>query len=236
MLSVRLKNASLARLALGLAAGAILGSALSGCGYMQKRHHIEVGSVPDDYRTNHPIILSEREETLDVPVGTSDTRITVAQRSSIQGFIAQYASNGSGIVQVLLPSGSSNAAAAQRVYSHVVEALRKGGVPGGNIVAASYDASGIDSTAPIRISYRAMSAATETCGKWTADLGDTSENKNYENFGCASQNNLAAMVANPADLIGPRLPGRIDPVKRSLAISRYQKSAGSWSTDVDYSW
>lgn len=221
-----------------LAASALLIalSALSGCGSLKDRQHITVGAVPDDYRTNHPIVINEQEETLDVPVASADTHISVAQASSIGGFVSQFASNGSGFVQVLLPSGSANAAAANRVHPHVVRALRKGGVPARNIVSATYDAGGIEATAPIRISYRAMSASTDTCGKWPEDLSETTENRNYENFGCASQNNLAGMVANPADLIGPRLPGAIDPVKRSLAISRYQKSTGAWTANTSYSW
>jgi pilus assembly protein CpaD len=103
-------------------------------------------------------------------------------------------------------------------------------------VTASYDASSSNVSAPVRISYRAMSAATEPCGKWSGDLGDTQDNRHWDNFGCASQNNLAGMVSNPADLIGPRLPSGVDPVKRGVALSRYQKSAGSWSTNTDYSW
>ncbi|MEM9104517.1 MAG: hypothetical protein AAGC96_02585, partial [Pseudomonadota bacterium] len=41
---------------------------LAGCANL---HNIEVGSVPDDYRTNHPIIVSEKETAIDVPVATS---------------------------------------------------------------------------------------------------------------------------------------------------------------------
>ena len=236
MFRVRLINHSKSRALLLMTAAVLSFSTLSGCSYFQNRHHIVVGAVPDDYRTNHPIVLSERDEMLDVPVASSDTHISVAQRSSIQGFVAQYASSGSGFVQILLPTGSVNAAAAQRVHSDIAAALRKGGVPPKYIVTATYDAQSAESSAPVRITYRAMSAATEPCGKWGEDLGDTSENKNYGNFGCASQNNLAAMVANPADLLGPRVPTPIDPVKRSLAISKYQKAAGSWSTDTDFTW
>jgi pilus assembly protein CpaD len=234
MLRVRLINPISSRRLSALAAAAMAAAALSGCGAMHNRHNIIVGSIPDDYRTSHPIILNEREEVLDVPVGASDSQISVAQRSSIQAFMAQSSSPGA--VQVLLPSGAPNSAAARRVLPHIESALRKSGVQGGNIVTASYDASGSQSSAPVRISYRAMSAGTEPCGKWTADLGDTSQNKNYENFGCASQNNFAAMIANPADLIGPRLPDSIDPVRRGLAISRYQKSTGIWSANTSYSW
>jgi pilus assembly protein CpaD len=234
MLRVRLMNPLSIRRLSALAAAAVTVTALSGCGAMQNRHNIIVGSVPDDYRTSHPIILNEREEVLDVPVGVSDRHITVAQRSSIQAFLAQSAN--AGVIQILLPSGAPNSAAAERVLSDIVDTLQKGGVQGGNVVTASYDASGAQSSAPVRISYRALSAGTEPCGKWTADLGDTSQNKNYENFGCASQNNFAAMIANPADLIGPRLPDKIDPVRRGLAISRYQKSTGTWSANTQYSW
>jgi pilus assembly protein CpaD len=219
-----------------LAAIALSMTSLSGCGLFHNRHSIEVGSVPDDYRTNHPIVLSEQEEMLDVPVGSSDTQVSVAQRDSIRGFMSQYAMNGSGIVQVLLPTGSPNAAAAQRVNGQIIATLRKAGVSSGNIVVASYEASSATVSAPIRISYRAMSAATEPCGKWSGDLGDTQDNKHYANFGCSSQNNLAAMVANPADLIGPRLPSGVDPVKRGVAMSRYQRASGTWSANTDYSW
>jgi pilus assembly protein CpaD len=236
MLRVRLINPISTRRLSALAATALAAAALSGCGAFQNRHDIVVGSIPDDYRTNHPIILNEREEVLDVPVGAADRNISVAQRSSIQAFMAQNASASAGVIQVLMPSGAPNSTAAKRVLPHIVSALRKSGVQGGNIVTASYDASGSESSAPVRISYRAMSAGTEPCGKWTADLGDTSENKNYENFGCASQNNFAAMIANPADLIGPRLPDTIDPVRRGLAISRYQKSTGTWSANTSYDW
>jgi pilus assembly protein CpaD len=236
MLRVRLNQSKSTRGLSALAAAILAASALSGCGALKGRHNIIVGSVPDDYRTNHPIILNEREEALDVPVGVSDTQISIAQRGGIQGFIEQYVANGSGAVQILLPSGAANSAAARRVLPGIASALRKSGVQSGNIVTASYDASNNESSAPIRISYRAMSAGTEPCGKWTADLGDTSQNKNYENFGCASQNNFAAMIANPADLIGPRLPDSIDPVRRGLAISRYQKSTGTWSANTSYDW
>jgi pilus assembly protein CpaD len=235
MLRVRTFNPiSIRRLSLLAAAAAV--ASLSGCAAFQNRHDIIVGSVPDDYRTSHPIILNEREEMLDVPVSASDRHITVAQRSSIQAFMAQNASASAGVVQILTPAGAPNSAAANRVLPDIVSALRKSGVQGGNVVTASYDASAAQSSAPVRISYRAMSAGTEPCGKWTADLGDTTQNKNYENFGCASQNNFAAMIANPADLIGPRLPDTIDPVRRGLAISRYQKSTGTWSANTSYDW
>ena len=48
-------------------------TALGGCGAL-KRDHVTVGSVPQDYRTNHPITIAEREAVYDLPVA-QDARV-----------------------------------------------------------------------------------------------------------------------------------------------------------------
>ena len=53
-----------------------------------------------------------------------------------------------------------------------------------------------------------MRAQTDKCGRWPEDLLHDAENKHYADFGCSYQNNLAAQIANPADLLGPRKPSR----------------------------
>lgn len=216
---------------------AILASAmlfLPGCASWKDRQHITVGSIPDDYRTTHPITLSEQEQHLDVLVGSNDKALSVPQRSVIQGFVDQYKTNGSGPVQIMLPSSGTNAAAARRVHDDVVGAIKRGGVSGGQILTTTYEASGPENASPIRISYRAMTASTDQCGKWPDDLGDTSENKHYADFGCSYQNNMAAMIANPADLIGPRAAGEIDATKRGKAIKRWQDATPSTGSEVSY--
>jgi pilus assembly protein CpaD len=216
---------------------AILASAmlfLPGCGYFQNRHDIEVGSIPDDYRTNHPISLSEQEQHLDVLVGAGDRSISLAQRSVIEGFVAQYKSNGSGPVQIMLPQGGTNSAAAKRVHGNIVAALRKGGVPSGYIITSSYASPTSDGANPVRLAYRALAASTDQCGKWPEDLTKDTENKHYADFGCSYQNNLAAMIANPADLLGPRAMSQVDAAKRGEAIKTYQKPAVAGQSEVSY--
>ena len=55
------------------------------------------------------------------------------------------------------------------------------------------------------------------------------QNKNYENFGCASQQNLAAQIANPSDLVGPRGMSPIDAANRATVIQTYRD--GDTSSD-----
>ena len=86
--------------------------------------------------------------------------------------------------------------------------MRSRGVPESRIMMSSYQAPSVDVSAPVRVSYTAMRAQTNKCGRWPDDLMNNSENKHYANFGCSYQNNLAAQIANPADLLGPRKQSR----------------------------
>ncbi|PRD44205.1 pilus assembly protein CpaD [Phyllobacterium phragmitis] len=199
---------------------------LSGCA---NRQNPTVGSIPDDYRTNHPISIAEREQVADIPVAHGDRRLSATQRSIVQNALVNYRANGSGMVYIMLPSGSPNEAAAYRLSTDIADVLRKGGVRQGNIATETYAVQSPDAAAPIRISYYAMTAATGPCGRWPDDLLNTAENKHYTNFGCANQNNLAAQIANPADLLGPRAPGDIDATRRGNVIGDYQDHSQSTS-------
>ncbi|KXF79039.1 pilus assembly protein [Paramesorhizobium deserti] len=199
--------------------------AISGCA---SNRNMTTGALPDDYRTNHPITIAEREQVVDIPVSHGDRRLTPSQRSIVQNALVNYRANGSGMVYIMLPSGAPNEAAAYRLSTEIADVLRKGGVRQGNIATETYAAQSPEA-APIRISYYAMTAATGPCGRWPDDLLNTAENKHYANFGCANQNNLAAQIANPADLLGPRAPGEIDATRRGNVIGDYQDNSQSLS-------
>ena len=61
------------------------------------------------------------------------------------------------------------------------------------------------------------------CGNWTEDLTDTWRNKQYENLGCAQQNNIAVMVADKDDLWRPRKQAPADATRRSKLFDKYRQ-------------
>ncbi|WP_245409925.1 CpaD family pilus assembly protein [Pararhizobium haloflavum] len=202
------------------ASAAVLAGLLSACANV---HHVEVGSVPDDYRTNHPIIVSEQEQTLDIPVASGDRELTIASRGAVRGHAQRYKASASGSVRIMTPAGSMNSGAASILAQQVREELVKQGIPQGRILTTPYHASASGDAAPIRVSYFAIDATTGECGRWPEDmLANGNENKHYANFGCASQNNLAAMVADPMDLIAPRGSTPIDAGRREQVLRDYQ--------------
>jgi pilus assembly protein CpaD len=193
---------------------------LSGCA--ARTDSVTVGAIPDDYRTNHPIVIAEKEQMLDLPVAASERGMTRVQKVALQGFLADYDRSAAPVVTILIPSGTPNAVAASEAGRDFARFARARGVPDGRVIVSSYQPVSPDVSAPIRVAYAAMKAQTGPCGRWPADVLDTSENKHYANFGCSYQNNLAAQIANPADLLGPRQQTTIDAENRSKVIDVYR--------------
>jgi pilus assembly protein CpaD len=197
-------------------------SLLAGCA---KRHHITVGSIPDDYRTNHPIVVAERDQVLDVPIGASAYSLTRSQRAVIAGHLSGYQKDSGAALRILVPVGSLNAGAASYAATEIAEIARAEGIHSGLILISTYSVNNPETSAPVRIAYAAMTADTGPCGRWPEDVLNTGENKHYANFGCAYQKNLAAQLENPMDILGPRKRSEIDPENRAGAIELY-KSRG----------
>jgi pilus assembly protein CpaD len=219
------------RASAGLVLTAAAVALLSGCA---KRDSITVGAVPDDYRTNHPIIIAEKEQTLDLPVGASERGATAAQRASLEGFLAGYDKSAAPPLNIITPAGSANSVAAAEAAQDFAHIARQSGVPASRIMVASYQAMPEEVSAPVRVSYAAMRAQTDKCGRWPEDLLQTSENKHYANFGCSYQNNVAAQIANPNDLLGPRKQSPIDAANRETVIDDYQAGDSDFSINTDF--
>jgi pilus assembly protein CpaD len=189
---------------------ALAAGLLQGCA----RDPMTTNAIPDDYRTRHPITLSEAEHSLDIPVSASDSRLTTAMADNVRGFAQNYASMSTGIVNIQTPSGSANSAAASRMAKQIRSTLSGAGVAPGKIMETRYAASPNGDAAPIRLSYVAVTAMTGQCGQWPEDLSDnTFANKNWYNFGCASQSNL----------VGPRGMSAIDAERRAVVIDNYRQ-------------
>lgn len=205
----------------------IAATLLSGCAGWGGQS-VVVGAVPDDYRTNHPIIVAEKERTVDIPVATGDRKLTVSMREIVRGAANDYKASASGAIRIMVPSGSANAGAASVISTEIAGLLVDQGVPRGRILSSPYQVTSAEDAAPIRIAFLAITASTGKCGRWPEDLvGNTSENKHWANFGCANQSNLAAQIANPGDLIAPRGMSAIDAERRSVVIESYRQDGAS---------
>lgn len=195
-------------------------AALAGCKTVEEP--IIVGSVPDDYRTNHPIAIDEAVQTMDIPVGINSARLTDAVKENITGFVQKYRASGADLIAIVTPTGSPNQDAATYAGYQVQDALEADGVDRRSIDFRVYRAQSGENTAPIRLAYAGVAAQTAPCGPWTDQVADTGENRHYANYGCATQQNLAAIVANPLDLLYPRGMTPADAARRATVLDKYR--------------
>ena len=168
-----------------------------------------------DHTQRHPILVSKEPANLKLRVPSYAYGLSPQQRSQLISFLTQYGAQeaGNSKIRISAPSGSPNEVAAMQAVREVRRIAEDFGYDGTSIHVEAYQSEG-DHEPPVRLSYLRYVAEAPECGKdWSQNIAVTGNNLPYPDFGCADQRNLAAMVANPADLLGPRTmtprPGEI---------------------------
>ena len=210
-------------------AGALIGVsvALSAC--TSTGEDVVTATVPDDYRLRHPIAVQEANHSIVIFVGHARGGLSAPQRADVMGLARRWVREGTGAVVADVPVDTPNARAAASAYREIRAVLTAGGVPPEGIVLHQYHPVDPGMLATIKLSYPRIAAVAGPCGLWPEDLGPSimnpgyNANKQYYNFGCATQRNLAAMIDNPADLEQPRAETPAYTMRRSEAFEKYRK-------------
>lgn len=214
-----------------LLASAALLLALAACKPVDSQT-VTGSTLPDDYRVTHPISIEEAVDTMDVPVGMNSQHLTAGMRANVQGFGLKFLNSRSAVIAIVVPRGSANARVAGWLANEIQDVLVGAGVNAKSIEIRSYRANKAEASAPIRIAYARIAAKTAACGPWHQSMMAGKDNANYEAFGCASQQNLAAMVDNPLDLLYPRAMTPADTTRRVGVLDKYREGS---AVQGDYS-
>ncbi len=185
----------------------------------------------DDYRANHPITIDEKIEALDIPVSVDSLHLPADSRANIAFFAQSFLRSSTAVIAVVAPSGSPNQVAAANIAVEVEATLRKNGISPRSISYRVYKAGADEKIAPVRIAFNRIAATTAPCGPWTDDVSLTDANRHYAGFGCATQQNLAAMVDNPLDLLYPRGLSPADAARRADVLQKY-RTGGRFTGDT----
>jgi pilus assembly protein CpaD len=181
-----------------------------------------------DIRDRHPMVLKNELATLDIyptQVGGLDTR----QKVDLQDFARAYGPAGKSTLVVSSPYRGAEVdnAAVDRLVGYVVKDLVSAGVPRSSIELKKYQALQYDRIEPVRLAYAQLEAGLpHECGQWPDDLGAASgianlENLTHANFGCAHQQNIAAQIANPMDVVRPARETAPDSTQRILMLRKF---------------
>jgi pilus assembly protein CpaD len=219
-------------------AGALVGLALA-LGACTHSDEVLTASVPDDYRQRHPIAIQEADQSVVIFVGHARGGLSASQRADVMGLAQTWVREGTGAIVADVPVDTPNARAAANSFREIQSLLAAGGVPRRGIVVRHYHPQDPRQMATIRLNYPKISAVAGPCGLWPEDLGPSIKNKSYfdnkqyYNFGCAYQRNMAAMIDNPSDLVQPRSETPPYTTRRTAAFEKYRKGAATTTAYPD---
>jgi pilus assembly protein CpaD len=166
---------------------------------------ITVTSAPDQ------ILLAPHQN------GLSD-----AQSDALAALVGRWRDAGAESITIMAPSASDG-----QVYhsTQAIEtALEQLGVDPDRIKLAGYNA-GPRAGAPIAVGFKSYKAEGPECGRDWKSFTASHDNNVNSNFGCATTANIAAMIANPADLLAPRQADPADAGRRENVIGKYRQGA-----------
>lgn len=151
---------------------------------------------PTDVAKLHPVSAEVHWASMDV-MSTGGAGLGSTDYLAVTRFVREFRRDGRSPLEIEVPRGARHGRAVESVR-YIAEA---NGVHPRRIQFNDRR----DGHSGITLKYERIAAIAPTCGDWSEDAIKRPEIGPYRNFGCASQRNLANMVANPTDLLFPEV-------------------------------
>ncbi|HVI90542.1 MAG TPA: CpaD family pilus assembly lipoprotein [Dongiaceae bacterium] len=172
-----------------------------------------------DGRTAYPSTVVRKTAYLDIAPPQGGVPIKT-DKARIDEFVNAYRDQGESPIAVTITAPTLSDPAARKEAVDVAVLLRREGVPASDIklfVKESPVMAGPVLTFPIYV------VVPRNCGNWSEPMEQTWHSQDTDNFGCATQKNVDAMVANPRDLITPRDSTGRDGARAWKTFDNYQQ-------------
>ncbi len=206
-----------AALAVVLAAGGCAGSREEfGAGALTPttQYAVSVGQTPQEIALAvHPQGLSPNQQT------------------ALTAFYGRWRDNGGGDLTVKAPVGAADPHLARRSADLTLSFLERLGVPAASLRLVGYSARQAQG-APVIASFQKYEAIIPDCSQGWNNMTSTGSNRPFSHYGCAVTANMAAMIANPRDIVTPTPIDPSDGARREMVMDKYRQGVAT-STAAD---
>ena len=171
-----------------------------------------------------PVVTQTADQILLAPHASG---LSKAQIAAVDALVSRWRDTGGGPIVIHPPVGAGAegyhmAAAVQtRLTTEGVRETQIHVEPGDDSIGGA-----------VAVAFNSYAADGPRCGRDWKSFTHSSDNVANSNFGCAVTANLAAMIANPADLAAPRALDPADAGRRENVITKY-RSGTVTSTSSD---
>lgn len=161
-------------------------------------------------------------QPLEVRLAVHTSGLSGTQAQALTTFAADWRDAGGGPVMLRAPVGSIDPAAVTRISDGARAILIQQGIAASALSVSTYDASN-SPAAPLVIAGQGYVARRPVCGQAWTDVAHTAGNAPQPTFGCAVTANMAAQIADPADLARPAAGGPPDAQRRAVMLEKYRR-------------
>lgn len=205
---------STARVLATFAAVLALTPALGGC-----RSDDQMSLLLDDPARRHAITFDRASERLIIEAPEPHDPLSGGQVFGIHKFLRHYKRQSSGSLYISSPRNAGGRHAVKPVLRRLHQIMQEMNIEPSRVRLRSHrNRSGWPT---VHLSYQRPVKVAPQCGDWSEDLAVNRERIHYPNYGCATQRNLAATVANARDLLRPRDVSPRSSERRGTTWSEY---------------
>jgi pilus assembly protein CpaD len=177
--------------------------------------------------------VTKRAEFLEIALPAETSELSDTDRKRIRSFVRAYTLTGHGSLVLSLPQTSNNAQLAVTAIAEARAIAWESGVEYDEISGEVHGAAD-GAPQPMILAYQAYDAiAPECASKASIDFGDIASNNTLPTLGCSVRTNLAAMIADPADLLGSRELGPADNARRDVILDKFRLGESTASVRSD---
>jgi pilus assembly protein CpaD len=209
----------------------------------------DTGHVPAAYfdgttLDRYELQAQQRTEHLKVYLDPRDSQMRRTEVRKVEAFLRAYRERGHGPLHMSIPEGATNQKLVIAAAAEIRDLSWVSGLEYEQIKGSAYDARGVGS-APILMAFTQYDVQVPTCPSAAqVDFADARSNNDMPSLGCSVRTNLAAMIADPADLLGSRALDPADAGRRHIqfdkwrqgetpAATRSEDSSGAVSSVID---
>ena len=219
-------NRSFTLAALAIAGASLIGGCAGGSAAK------EAGPIAGTPLDRNQIDVRAGLEVLEIQLDAGGTRLPRSDLNRIERFVAAYRDRGHGKMRMAMPENVARPQLAVEAVKTARELAWENGVAWEDIAGSAYDAKGHQ--APLIMSFEIYEAIAPDCKSLAQiDMSDVSTNSELESFGCSVRTNIAAMLADPGDLLGERELGPRDRGRVSLIMEAYRQGEATGAETGD---
>lgn len=154
-----------------------------------------------------------------IALAVHDQGLSANQHEALRGLVSRFGAEQASVLRIESPAGNDPVVAAQAYAMR--DAVQAMGVPGQMIQVVGYNAP--DPRAPILAGFEVLRAHVPDCSAEPRNMSSRFSNLPTGGFGCAVTANMAAQIADPRDIRGPRALQPADSGRAAVVFALYRQ-------------